>query len=85
MKLRGSDMEEYHTCTSTEPYDRHLYEVHLNGKKYTFEDYDEVRRICHNTDAVVYVIDNKKTKKRVSDSKGFGWVVTEVFRIFQNV
>ena len=85
MKLRGSDMEEYHTCTSTEPYDRHLYEVHLNGEKYVFDDYEHVRRVCHNTDAVVYVIDNKKTKKRVSDSKGFGWVVTEVFRIFQNV
>ena len=75
MKLRKHDekaMQDYHTCTSEEPYDRHLYEVHLNGKKYVFDDYDEVRRVCHNTDAVVYVIDHKKTKKRVSDSKGFG-------------
>ena len=82
MKLRGSDMEEYHTCTSTEPYNRHLYEVHLNGEKYVFDDYEHVRRVCHNTDAVVYVIDNKKIKKRVSDSKGFWGVVTEVCQMF---
>ena len=76
---------KHFTCTSTEPYDRHLYQVEIQGKKYTFDDYDKVRQVCYKTDAVVYVIDNKKTRKRVSDSKGFGWVVTEVFRIFQNV
>ena len=70
MKLKKH--EDYHTSTSTEPYDRHYYEVHLNGKKYTFEDYQEVRQFCYNTDAVVYVKDHKKTKKRVSDTKGFG-------------
>ena len=72
MKLRGSDMKEYHTSTSTESYDRHLYEGELKGKKYIFDDYDEVRRVCYKTDAVVSVIDYKKTKKRVSDTKGFG-------------
>ena len=82
MKLRGSDMEEYHTCTSTEPYDRHLYEVELNGQKVIFEDYQQVRQYCHNTDAVVSVIDYKKTSKRVSGSKGFWGVVTEVCQIF---
>ena len=70
MKLKKH--ENYHTCTSTEPYDRHLYEVHLNGQKVIFEDYQQVRQFCYNTDAVVYVIDHKKTKKRVSDTKGFG-------------
>ena len=83
MKLRKHD--DYHTRTSNEPYDKCHYEVELKGKKYTFEDYEQVRQFCYNTDAVVYVIDNKLTSKRVSDSKGFGWVVTEVFRIFQNV
>ena len=60
------------TTTSTEPYDRHYYEVVLKGKKYTFEDYNDVRQFCYNTDALVYVKDHKKTKKRVSDTKGFG-------------
>ena len=69
MKLRMH--EDYHTCTSSEPYDRHLYEVIIQGKKYTFDDYEHVRRVCHNTGAVVSVIDIKKTKKRTSDSKGF--------------
>lgn len=62
---------KHFTCTSTESYDRHLYEVTIQGKKYIFDDYDKVRRVCHKTDAVVSVIDNKKTSKRVSDTKGF--------------
>ena len=69
MKLRKHD--DYHTRTSNEPYDKCHYEVELKGKKYTFEDYEQVRQFCYNTDAVVYVIDNKKTRKRVSDTKGF--------------
>ena len=60
-----------HTFTSDQPYDRHYYEVELNGKCYTFEDYDEVRRICYKTGAVVSIIDYKKTSKRTSDTKGF--------------
>jgi len=62
---------KHFTCTSTEPYDRHLYQVEIQGKKYTFDDYDKVRQVCYKTGAVVYVIDNKMTSKRVSDSKGF--------------
>ena len=80
MKLRKHD--DYHTRTSNEPYDKCHYEVELKGKKYTFEDYEQVRQFCYNTDAVVYVIDNKKTKKRVSDTKGFAQVVTEVCQMF---
>jgi hypothetical protein len=60
------------TSTSNEPYDRHYYEVQLDGKTYTFEDYQEVRQFCYNTDAIVHIKDYKKTSKRVSDSKGFG-------------
>ena len=56
--------------------------MELKGKKYTFEDYEQVRQFCYNTDAVVYVIDNKKTRKRVSDTKGFWGVVTEVCQMF---
>ena len=59
------------TNTSTKPYDRHYYRVELRGKSYTFEDYNQVRQVCYKTDAVVYVCDYKKTKKRVSDTKGF--------------
>jgi hypothetical protein len=59
------------TNTSDQPYDRHYYSIELNGKCYTFEDYNEVRRICYKTDAVVSIIDYKKTKKRTSDTKGF--------------
>ena len=53
------------------PYDRHYYEVVINGKKHVTEDYNEVRQLCYNTESVVYVKDYKKTKKRVSDTKGF--------------
>ena len=60
-----------HTFTSDQPYDRHYYRVELKGKSYRFEDYSEMRQFCYNTDAVVYVCDYKKTKKRVSDTKGF--------------
>ena len=60
-----------HTFTSDEPYDRHYYEVIINGKKHVTEDYNEVRQLCYNTESLVYVKDYKKTKKRVSRSKGF--------------
>ena len=60
-----------HTFTSDEPYDRHYYRVELNCKSYHFEDYSQVRQVCYKTDAVVYVCDYKKTKKRTSDTIGF--------------
>ena len=43
----------------------------INGKKHVTEDYDKVRQLCYNNESVVYVKDYKKTKKRVSDTKGF--------------
>ena len=70
------------THTSDIPYDRHYYEVVINGKKHVTEDYNEVRQLCYNTESVVYVKDYKKTKKRVSDTKGFAQVVTEVCQMF---
>ena len=62
---------ESFTHTSDMPYNRHYYEVVINGKKHITEDYNEVRQLCYNTESVVYVKDYKKTKKRVSDTKGF--------------
>ena len=62
---------ESFTHTSDMPYNRHYYEVVINGKKPVTEDYNEVRQLCYNTESVVYVKDYKKTKKRVSDTKGF--------------
>ena len=59
------------THTSDIPYDKHYYEVVIIGKKHVSEDYNEVRQLCYNTESLVYVKDYKKTKKRVSDTKGF--------------
>ena len=62
---------ESFTHTSDMPYNRHYSEVVINGKKHVTEDYNKVRQLCYNTESVVYVKDYKKTKKRVSGSKGF--------------
>jgi len=69
--ITPTKQEQSHTFTSDQPYDRHYYRVELRGKLYAFEDYSQVRQVCYNTDAVVYVCDYKKTKKRTSDIKGF--------------
>ena len=44
---------ESFTHTSDMPYNRHYYEVVINGKKHITEDDDKVRQLCDNTDSVV--------------------------------
>lgn len=63
------------TCTSTQPYDRHLYElIYMDGTKRVFDDYDQLRYywiqwLDTHTLNYVNVIDLKPL--RASHSKGF--------------
>ncbi len=72
------------TETSNKSYDRHTYEVHhSDGRVWKFDDYMQVRQFWFERgdrgEMTVHVKD-----LRTSGSKGFGWVVTEVCKMFQN-
>lgn len=50
MNLIESDDPRYFEQTSDEPYDRHIYRLHLtNGKYVDFENYDMIRSAWFQT------------------------------------
>ena len=66
------------TCTSLEPYDRHMYEMELtNGDKHIFDSYQEAQAFWFHRCELGYlkcvnVLDRtKKTKKTSTKPKGF--------------
>ena len=67
--------DNWFTCTSKEPYDRHHYRLQFNNKKsIKFEDYELMRAAWFewcNTGALSHVDVLDVTKVRASSPQGF--------------